>query len=197
MFLISTFLYASIIGASSAKAQASSGEVQFDLIFPKNETYAPTAWFPVVYAIRGSWIAKSLQLEFDGSLRRSNLGYGNLSEADWYDMTAFGIPLLPGWQGIPAPEDPFFFIATVTNMTNRTDDHTPFILEWSTSLDNCSVYRRLAEEDPEGDRWSSGPQVLEFSIGPRGKVPDIAEAVARCGYQSSAVYADKSGDSCY
>ncbi|KAF3805792.1 hypothetical protein GCG54_00005156 [Colletotrichum gloeosporioides] len=39
---------------------ANSGIVEVDLVFPRNDTYAPTAWFPIVFAVRNSSLAQRI-----------------------------------------------------------------------------------------------------------------------------------------
>ena len=65
-------------------------------------------------------------------------------------------------------------------MTNGTETH--FYVDWSTVMTNCSETARGARE-----RWFSEEQSLEFSIAPDGKVPDIAEAIRSCEYQTIAL----------
>jgi hypothetical protein len=52
-FLVSIATCAKMVGASS-------GVVEVDLIFPRNETYAPTAYLPIIFAFQNSHLAPFL-----------------------------------------------------------------------------------------------------------------------------------------
>lgn len=40
-----------------AAGSETTGTMEVDLVFPRNETYAPTEWFPIVFAIQNSHLA--------------------------------------------------------------------------------------------------------------------------------------------
>ena len=52
-FLVFVATCAKMVGASS-------GVVEVDLIFPRNETYAPTAYLPIIFAFQNSHLAPFL-----------------------------------------------------------------------------------------------------------------------------------------
>ena len=168
--------------AAPAATQEPPAKFQVDLVFPRNETYVRTAFFPVVYAVRNFQLADSLDLRILGSLETD--GRRNFQEDASGDITRWVFPA--GYLGFSfggeSPDaDPLFFIESTRYLTNGTDTH--FHVEWDASLDNYT------------GRWISGKQRLEFSIAPDGKVPDIAEAIRSCGYKSVAVDIPNAEDS--
>ncbi|KAF2711897.1 hypothetical protein K504DRAFT_489677 [Pleomassaria siparia CBS 279.74] len=48
------------VTAIGVAASKSSGVVEVDLVFPRNETYTPTPFFPVVFAVQNSELAPAL-----------------------------------------------------------------------------------------------------------------------------------------
>ena len=60
-----------------------AGALEIDVVFPRNETYAPTDNFPIVFAIRNAALAKHLKLTIQSFIRNgSNLNstFGHSTE---------------------------------------------------------------------------------------------------------------------
>lgn len=168
-------------------------KVQVDLIFPKNETYAPTGYFPMVFAVRNFQVAKPLEFDVYGSIKNHREYTYQLDDATLgvdYDYWRF-----PGrYQGFrlwreSRDADPIFFINSITNITNGTD--TRFHVGWRVDMDNCTEPDDLDIPVRENSRgnvlFRSEEQRLEFSVAPDGKVPDIEEAIRSCNFQSLAI----------
>ncbi len=49
-----------------------AGVVEIDVIFPRNETYAPSDRFPVVFAVQNAALAKHLRLDIDSFIRNGS-----------------------------------------------------------------------------------------------------------------------------
>jgi hypothetical protein len=68
-----------------------AGVLEIDVVFPRNETYAPSRWFPVVFAFRNAQLAQHLRPRIVWSIRNaSNLlqtapegRSHDLSETNW------------------------------------------------------------------------------------------------------------------
>ncbi|KAH0425190.1 hypothetical protein CcaCcLH18_11124 [Colletotrichum camelliae] len=82
---------------------ANSGIVEVDLVFPRNDTYAPTAFFPIVFAIRNSSLAQFVNPYIEIRVRNSSdrfdvyvtrdydLRLANLSSSDpYFESRGFG-----------------------------------------------------------------------------------------------------------
>lgn len=83
-------LLASLVGLGAVVDAADSGTLEVDLLFPRNETYAPTEWMPFVFAIRNAKLAKYLVPEIKYSAWNQSEGgnsfsftHDNLQWANW------------------------------------------------------------------------------------------------------------------
>ncbi|EGO59864.1 hypothetical protein NEUTE1DRAFT_61620 [Neurospora tetrasperma FGSC 2508] len=59
-------LLASLVSLWAVVDAADSGILEVDLLFPRNETYAPTEWIPYVFSIQNAKLAKYLVPEISG-----------------------------------------------------------------------------------------------------------------------------------
>lgn len=179
--------------AAPALAKEFPAKVQVDLIFPKNETYAPTGYFPVVYAVHNFQLAEPLKFDVHGTIKTHSewtFQVNNSILNHDYDLWRF-----PGrYQGFRVwgeswDLDPMFFVTSISTITNGTDDH--FHIGWKVDMDNCTDLiesRNPGEVDSSGNiLWRSEEQRLEFSVASDGKVPDIEEAIRDCNFQSLAL----------
>jgi hypothetical protein len=57
---------------NAAEPAVAAGVVEIDLVFPRNETYAPTQWMPVVFAVRNTELARYLIPSMSYSVRNSS-----------------------------------------------------------------------------------------------------------------------------
>ena len=120
--------------------------VEVDLIFPRNDTYAPTALMPIVFAIQNSQLAAPLDLNFQ------------------YDIFQLGAPDGPSVSGILdlrwakfSSSDPFFAFRS-TQKLNATESE--WSLVWTLSSGNCSGTepQGLALASTTKSRTSSSPR---------------------------------------
>lgn len=86
-----SLLLVSLISLGTVANAANSGIIEIDLLFPRNETYAPTEWMPIVFSIRNGELTKHLGslLEYRG-WNKSDFGaagfsatFDNLKWANW------------------------------------------------------------------------------------------------------------------
>ncbi|OBT61058.1 hypothetical protein VE03_09149 [Pseudogymnoascus sp. 23342-1-I1] len=78
-----SWLLAACIGAIANFNVAAANGLEVDLIFPRNESYAPMTWFPIVFAFQNSTRARLLRPSF--AYRVVNMDYTNGPEAmDFY-----------------------------------------------------------------------------------------------------------------
>lgn len=192
------FLLFSLI--APATTQEFPAKVQVDLIFPKNETYAPTGYFPVVYAIRNFQVAEPLGLDLYGTIKTHRSRKSLIDDSiRGRDFDSWRIPdryrYFGGVWGESRDADPMFLVTSITPITNGTDTH--FYVGWTMGMANCTDL--LRSEAPQiVDRngnipWETEEQLVEFSIAPDGKVPDIEEAIRSCDYQSFAINVEGTG----
>ncbi|KAJ4165580.1 hypothetical protein LMH87_007208 [Akanthomyces muscarius] len=150
--------------------------VQVDLLFPRNETYKPAPWFPLVLAVKGLEDVWPFPMALDMSVisASSTLGVDAPSYRN-FDMSFFKFI----WTVDHSSSITHFVHIPLANITNGTTDqfHVSFQLK---------VLRRCAANGTEIQRnWGSNPSLLEkysldFSTSPDGKVPDIEESIRAC-----------------
>lgn len=150
--------------------------LEFDLVFPRNETYAPTQFLPLVLAIRNAPAAWPLGLLASVSIRPH-------SSPDTitvpFNSTFFFPPRGPS-QGPPPLSSPggIFFGIAGTNVTNTTAPQSYSVI-WYVSLENTCV-ENAELGYPALRRFTTREFVSQFSTAPGGKVPDVEAAAAQC-----------------
>lgn len=198
-FLIALLVAYTIWPAAVVSERKLPTTVQADLVFPRNETYKPTPWFPIVLAFKGLrdvWpISMTLDMDIY-SISESRLGvdspsYRMLSVT--YDEFSTAV-IDPTFKTIPElversdgesdgsdsilPNTHYLYIPLV-NVTNGTTDQ--FYVSF-----RLKVLRRCVANGTEiRYDWNSNPTDLwkynlAFSSGPEGIVPDVEAAITTC-----------------
>ncbi|RSL94834.1 hypothetical protein CEP52_012403 [Fusarium oligoseptatum] len=118
-------------GVAVAKDQVSfpaTGE--FDVVFPRNETYAVEAPFPVIFGFQNAPVLLSFPTQINWEL---TCGLGTL----------FGINRFEGERSIAPPSDPYFYINSSRALMKAEEgdqfkyfrnDHDTCILTWELFL---------------------------------------------------------------
>jgi hypothetical protein len=165
--------------------------LQFDLVFPKNETYAPTQYFPIIFGVQGlkEW-SKDMPFSFaitikPGTLEKEKFGqHANETYADMnYEMVGERLDEL-------APGQFFFHIPTV-NLTNGTTGD--FIIDWAVRIKNYCELDNVKNSTgflPEGSDLGNGWKYYYeyyykshksvFRTTTDAPLPDIAATVKSC-----------------
>ena len=143
--------------------------VEVDLIFPRNDTYSPTAYMPIVFAIQNSRYAASLDLAFRYTLSNGSgpqTQFTRLMDLEYADFSS---------------SDPYFAIDSVPYM--KTEGIWTF--SWLSFSGNCSqtVVNVTSEQNVLGDGFQGSHTVrgfapIEFSIKNGAKQPDLVAATA-------------------
>lgn len=102
--------------------------VEVDLIFPRNDTYAPSPLLPLVIAIQNSHAAAALSLSFEYII---------------WNVTSNGSWDYPWWRGdihlesanLSSRSDPYFAFDSTAALV---DTEGPFMLAWTLNTFNCS-----------------------------------------------------------
>ncbi|WYZ36287.1 hypothetical protein EsH8_XII_000037 [Colletotrichum jinshuiense] len=157
-------------------------DLQVDLLFPRNETYAPTQWFPIVLGIQNLDALWPFDISLDlavlslDSWQNSSSG----ARAEWQHLNlrldSVGFPKAVG----PAPGRHFLYHPTI-NMTNGTTDR--YVVRWGITLENrCFANNSI---DNGGEGWASGTdgastRHIVFSTAPGGQTPDVATTLDAC-----------------
>ncbi|KAL0943240.1 uncharacterized protein CTRU02_201126 [Colletotrichum truncatum] len=158
-------------------------DLQVDLIFPLNETYAPTQWFPIIFDVQNLdalWpvdIFLSVSVwsnEWKVSGRQSRLW-----EYEFFGLSPEDFAKTDG----PPPSKHFFHIPSI-NMTNGTTGE--YSILWHISIENqCFANATQPLSEAAAHDWSNrlrGPyeRSLQFSTAPGAQLPDIEATVNSC-----------------
>ncbi|KAE8418547.1 hypothetical protein BDV36DRAFT_294975 [Aspergillus pseudocaelatus] len=147
------------------------GVMEFDLVFPRNETYAPTQYFPLVLTARNSSAAWP-----SGMILSMTIWPDNEDTPPW--NSRFNFPAKGYTSGAP-PSEPYFAIAG-TNLTNGTGGG--FTVIWSVVLQET-----CREDDSNTESFSSGEYNVRFTTKLDAPLPNIEEAASACSESSLAL----------
>lgn len=150
--------------------------MEFDLVFPRNETYAPTQFFPLVLAVKNSTAT------WPAGLSLSITIWPHTEEVP-PPGSRFNFPSAGRTSGAP-PSTPNYFAIAGSNLTNGTVGH--FSVVWSVSM-----HHTCTDIDPfklPGERlYTSGEFNIHFSTALGAPVPDIESAVNQCSQSTLAL----------
>jgi hypothetical protein len=157
------------LSATAAADVTFPAKVELDVIFPRNETYAPTPVFPVVFAIQNLAAASSIG------------------------------PLNVYWAILKLGSDqvvPFAGTQTLNN-TNSTDPH--YINHWTAELDGAesagtyllwwqvTYWACMGEEDSPGGMYGSRQDNFTFTIDPGAQQPNLSANLDACPVQNATI----------
>jgi hypothetical protein len=148
------------------EAQASlPATVEVDLIFPRNDTYAPSPEMPLVFAIQNSETAAALNPEF--SLHIVRLDHNSSAGTSVSLRTS---------QANFSSSDPYF-VYWDTNLFNNTEGTWSLI--WDVSTRNCSKQHNIFDDLawPGSTGQTLGNYVM-FTTKSGGKPVDLVAATA-------------------
>lgn len=115
--------------AQQASATIFPSTVEVDLIFPHNDTYAPSTIFPIVFAFQNAALAPTLDPILELSVLQngdvnSNVNYG--PQLDLRNTNFSG-------------SDPYYVYTFLSNINTTSDGTpTPYLLQWQFAAGNCS-----------------------------------------------------------
>jgi hypothetical protein len=131
--------------------------VEFDLVFPRNETYAPAPIFPVVFAVQNlPEAAVSSSLYLDWYLNRAQGEYLETGRVDFDRVNASSNP---------------YFVVGWTGKINSTESADTYTLLWSFRHTNCTQDRFAYSPDFDSSEYQD---FITFTIAEDGKQPDFA-----------------------
>ncbi|KAH9209716.1 hypothetical protein DL95DRAFT_466565 [Leptodontidium sp. 2 PMI_412] len=161
-------------------------DLQIDLLFPRNETYEPAQYFPIIFGINNLDAVWPLNIRIE-VLVRPNDWSPNITSPNWQSMdvglTSRDLPA----DGDQAPGKRFFHFPTV-NMTNGTTNS--FNIVWRAILPYWCFANETSLNDPDpnigngGRRWKSAPghssRLVQFSTAQDAQRPDIEATINSC-----------------
>ncbi len=147
-----------------------AGVVEVDLIFPRNETYAPGPFMPVVFAIQNSAIAASLAISISWSVSQLDGNASSGSVLNLRDANFTG-------------SDPFF-VYGLAQRVNGTKGH--WAASWDLSFNNCSV-RTQAGENYTTISQNLASSSVQFTTKPDAPAPNLVQSPGACVGSKGAV----------
>jgi hypothetical protein len=148
-----------VLPCLSTAQQIFPATVEVDLIFPRNNTYAPTPLMPIVFAIQNSHIAKPLINGFTWQLNRMD-DY-NIGTSSTLHLT----------HGNISSSNAYFAFDTIVNFTTTESTWT---LIWTASSTNCSAPNSL---EPGISGRSQSNHVI-FTVKNGAQQPDLVAATS-------------------
>ncbi|KFY17719.1 hypothetical protein V492_00444 [Pseudogymnoascus sp. VKM F-4246] len=142
-----------------ATVYAASGNLEIDLLFPQNDTYAPEQIIPVAFAIQNSALAGHLQPKVDFVMypylnHNKSYAYG-YNDLTWYNFSK---------------SDPSIIYGEALDVLNTEGVWT---LEWSTYTLMCSP-----NNDTEGYDYNFTKRQVTFTTKNGAKRPDLTAATS-------------------
>ncbi|KAI3011153.1 hypothetical protein CBS147346_1354 [Aspergillus niger] len=106
----------------------SAPAVEVDLVFPRNETYSPTDYFPFVFAVQNTDRAELLNIQISYFIRKSN----DLKDRDDQLLGVHDFR----WTNWSGSADPYFAYKYIHNCFN-TSSH--WLVQWELRWQSCDV----------------------------------------------------------
>jgi hypothetical protein len=155
---MATLLLASVASAEIPQV------VEVDLVFPRNETYTPTPYFPVVFGIQNAELAQHLRLQIDVSLWNDSDTFSSSSKLYTEDLIAANF----------SSAEPYFAYSFTYN---RFEVEGRWRIHWNLYYSSC-----LEDEDGihRGKTKSnaSDAQITYFTIKNDGRPIDLVAITA-------------------
>lgn len=146
-------LGAAITGATAA----TKGNTEVDVIFPRNDTFAPIPLLPVVFAVQNPAVAQQLNLR----LHYRVIPYGHPNATTDYERVRLN--------ALPGNDTTFYVHDLVSDMFNKEGTWEFF---WKLRWNNCT-----STEDEEGRHFSRDTEEpvnsFVFTTSKDGRQPDL------------------------
>ncbi|KAI9371431.1 hypothetical protein BJX61DRAFT_548267 [Aspergillus egyptiacus] len=161
-----------VLGVSAQQSRFEPRNVELDLVFPRNDTYAPLDYFPLIWGLRGTLVSWLHGVILHWSLRQTSnpqpspFAHGEFSIGPRGDRPTNFVPYV---QFGYFPE-PMYIYDFPVELRNFTAGH--WVLEWRFGFEqNCSLVR-----PDEDDHYRMMPtQQLVFRVAQDGKMVDLLE----------------------
>ncbi|KAH8882897.1 hypothetical protein GQ53DRAFT_733090 [Thozetella sp. PMI_491] len=152
-------------------AQTYPTTVELDVVFPRNETYAPADIFPIVFAFQNSLATIPLIPNIQWRIQK----LGSLSDPlDWGSKDLAG--------GLNTSSDPYFVVFDTLNTKNATEGQ--YFLYWEVACGNCSA--RNIPTDPTEIGLTTFHNSTMFAIKKGAPVPNLAPDSSCATWQAAA-----------
>ncbi|KAL0938066.1 uncharacterized protein CTRU02_207797 [Colletotrichum truncatum] len=160
-------------------------DLQVDLIFPRNETYAPSHLLPIVFGVNNIDAVWPLDLRLSVEVQ-STLTQSNASQPSWlYEDVSLEPSVFAQTVGQTPGKQFFYFPAiNMTKIANGTANE--FRILWKFSIPRRCFANSTDPRDDDGDtHWSNSPleggsRVVWFKTAPGAQRPDVQATINSC-----------------
>jgi len=175
-----TWLVVAWMGAIDAATSETSGVVEVDLVFPRNDTYAPAPYFPIVFAVQNPHLASLLRMQIKFQVHNATNGsiidQGSFSDAynneyfDWTNKSNNGPEYLYRYYEGLNTEGKWILFWTVYWDNCTYDDYTRerSLSDHAESLPLIFTTKKAAQDvnlvDATEDQSCPGDQGMAFNI---------------------------------
>lgn len=171
-FLGTVFLL-SLRKSYSAMAQTFPATAEFDVVFPRNDTYAPVAIMPIVFAIQNPALGIPLSLSIHWQLRKAGS-----SPSENQILENHAESLLPD---DPSTNNPYLIIRHSRELNNTEGD---FFLWWQVYYGSCSTpINSTSGLGSQG--WNRNYNTTYFKIATGAQQPSVVTEPDNCFIQST------------
>ncbi|KAK8129160.1 hypothetical protein PG999_001540 [Apiospora kogelbergensis] len=139
-------------GIADAEARPTSGVLEVDQIFPRNETYAPTEFFPFIFAFQNSALAPFVNPFIAVTALNASDGFESVV-GDFYDLRQVNI----------SDHDPYF----QWQIYGQFQAEGKYTLRWTLHWSHCTV-DSLASIDNKATK-NATTQLITFTIAKGGQ----------------------------
>ncbi|KAI0467014.1 hypothetical protein F4859DRAFT_284411 [Xylaria cf. heliscus] len=157
----------SLLSAVEASPPKYPTTLEVDLVFPRNDTYAPVDAFPLVIAIQNNFLTHFL--DFDMELLWVLLRIDNESESVSIDAGYFDTT--------PPVYDDQRYLVSATTRLNSTEGR--FALHWQLNVNNCSIANINANGTSSVDNvYTKYINETYFTLQNTAQPPDLVAATS-------------------
>jgi hypothetical protein len=156
------FIVAACISDANAVKDKTSGNVGVDLVFPRNETYAPTQFFPIVWAFQNTRLARLLNVNVEFELQGwnvlDNIGAGPRNSS-----------IRLRWLSESLSQGPFFQYSPFQQLSAAAN----WNLSWKIYWDSCTNGSSSVESASGTTFTDSAQGSLTFTTKDGAQKPDL------------------------
>lgn len=165
-------------GGSSSAVQTYPTTVELDLVFPRNETYAPVGLFPIIFALQNPQVAVPLDLNIAFKLGRVVGDQGAEGSANYSVLEQDNVNFSKANLSTNDPS----FILRYSEKVNNTEGQ--FWVSWGVDNNNCSL---SANGDP-ATSLSSNYRITYYTTAKDAQQPSLVTKPDICPLIQSVTY---------
>lgn len=175
-FLFGLLCLQNLVRISGAQVNPLSAQVEFDVVFPRNDTYAPMPVMPIVFALQNPQPSLLVGITWRLFPYAANRDYDTSLFGQFIDLKTTDFSNKP-YFGVNSSQ-PYFLVewATVLNTAGS------YTLVWSLMTENCSSTQGVTMV--QGQTWQNGSTRIDFKIQNGAQLPSLVSSPNVCPSKS-------------